>query len=61
MQANQVDVKPSLNGEVRRRELHRINYENHKLLQRLQQKKSSYNVASWEYERIEKEKLLKNI
>lgn len=59
--APSIDAKHSLNGEKRKRELYRINYENHKLLQRLQDKKSSYNVASWEYERVEKEKLMRNI
>lgn len=33
-----IEVKPSLNSEKRRRELERINYENHQLLRRLQQK-----------------------
>jgi len=34
----QQEMKPSLNSEKRRRELERINYENHQLLKRLQQK-----------------------
>lgn len=54
-------MKPSLNKDQRRRELDRINFENNKLLKRLQDKKSSYNVARWEQERVEKERLLKNI
>ena len=54
-------MKPSLNSEKRRRELNRINRENNKLLKRLQGKKSNYNVARWEYERKEKEKILQNI
>lgn len=55
------ELKPSLNSEKRRRELNRINYENNKLLSRLQNKKSNYNVIKWEKEREQKEKLLKNI
>ena len=54
-------MKSSLNKDQRRRELDRINFENNKLLKRLQDKKSSYNVVRWEQERVEKEKLLKNI
>jgi predicted nuclease with TOPRIM domain len=41
------------------RELNRINMENHKLLKRLQEKKSRYNVNKWEVERMEREKILK--
>lgn len=59
MYTNSVEVKPSLNSEKRRRELNRINFENHQLLKRLQDKKSNYNVARWEVDRNEKEKILK--
>ena len=59
MEIINLQTKPSLNSEKRRRELSRINYENHKLLKRLQDKKSNYNVARWEYERNQNERIMK--
>jgi hypothetical protein len=57
----EIDMKPSLNSEFRKRELDRINDENNKLLRRLQSKRSNYDVAKWNKERQDKEKILKNI
>jgi hypothetical protein len=57
----EIDMRPSLNGESRKRELYRINNENNKLLKRLQSKRSDYSVSKWENERKNKEKILKNI
>lgn len=55
------EIKPSLNSEKRRRELNRINNENHKLLKRLQEKKPYYNVAKWENDRSKSKHYLSNI
>ena len=44
-------MKPSLNSEKRRRELNRINHENNELLKRLQNKKPTYDIISWQHDR----------
>lgn len=56
-----IDVKPSLNSGKRKRELNRINFENNKLLRRLQNKKPTYDIVRWANDRRKNEKIIKNI
>ena len=53
--------KRSLNGELRKREQSRIMEENHKILKRLQGKRSHYDKAKLGEDRLDKEKIIKNI
>ena len=43
--------KPTLNAGARKKELERITKENYRFLQRLQAKKSNFDVMKWEKER----------
>ena len=54
-------MKGSLNKNYRKQELFRITMENQKFLQRLQEKRSQYNVSQWEQERDSKEKWIRNM
>ena len=51
----------SLNKAVRTKEIHRIMHDNEAMLKRLQQRQSTYNVMSWENERKQQVKLIKQI
>jgi len=51
----------SLNGRVRRKELLRITKENKSILERLKNKKSSYDAKRWNAENTERERLLRNM
>ena len=53
--------KRSLNSELRRREQVKIEEDNQKILSRLQNKTSQYNMNKSDEERLETEKILKNI
>ena len=53
--------KRSLNGELRKREQSRIMEENHKILKRLQGKRSHYDKTKLGEDRLDKEKIIKNI
>lgn len=46
---------------MRKRELVKITIENQAIMQRIQQKKSAYNIRYWEKNREENEKLISNI
>ncbi|CAI2369270.1 unnamed protein product [Moneuplotes crassus] len=56
-----LNVKPSLNSDKRKRELNRINFENNKLLRRLQSKKPTYDIVRWAKDRRKNEKIIQNI
>lgn len=51
----------SLNRDLRKRELQRITQENQAILFRIQNKEPVYNHYEWETDRLEQEKILKNI
>lgn len=51
----------SLNKEKRKRELMKIAMENQALMQRIQTKKSFYNIKAWDRSREKTEKYLTNI
>lgn len=51
----------SLHQSSRKKELVRIAIDNQKLLQRIQQKKSAYDVNKWEVDRVRQEHYIKNI
>ena len=57
----QRSVGDSLNGNQRSREVNRILVENEALLKRLQNRQSNYNVWSWEHERKQQVKRIKQI
>ncbi|CAI2365166.1 unnamed protein product [Moneuplotes crassus] len=56
-----IEVKSSLNSGKRKRELSRINFENDKLLKRLQDKKPTYDIVRWAKDRRKNERIIQNI
>jgi hypothetical protein len=61
MQGSTLMNKKSLNRDARKRELMKITMENQKILQRLQDRSSIYNVTKWAKENECRKKLLNNI
>ena len=53
--------KSSLNQDVRKREIVKIAIENQEILKRLENKKSAYNIKTWQKNRENAEKYLANI
>lgn len=53
--------KPSLNQNIRKRDLMKIAMENQEILKRIENKKSSYNIKLWQKNRELSEKYLANI
>lgn len=51
----------SLNERARKEELQRINRENKRFLERLQDREATYNVSKWEAERIRNEQILESM
>jgi len=58
---NLAPKKPSLNKDVRKRDLVKIAIENQEILKRLENKKSAYNIKTWQKNREYAEKYLANI
>lgn len=50
-----------MNREARRRELIKITKENQQILKRLQNKKATYNVSSWQRDEETRTRMLRNI